>query len=798
MVGKSLWIVGPSLSGKTSYLIQQFEQSVQSESNGVKVGKNIWRPSVLLFAPTSDRRQQLADQISLHNKHQYPVNATTPLGFFQNEVILFWPLLISRLNLKPQFPVRLRPETEQELATQLWRSQLDSGELRWSGTNEYRLVRRMLDLMQLAAVSGTPTEEIPLMLEQGLMDRGSPEFWDLVGEQLLRWRQWCLERGFLTYGIVAELYWRYLLDDPVYQHHLLSRFDRLLADDVDEYPSIAGDLFEVLLDRGVSGAFTYNLDGQVRSGLGADPGYLARLGDSRPDMTQVILPEDGISEGSLPDSLRPSLHQWVLAVTNPESRPWLDGRELENQVFSLQTVSRIELLQETAAAIASLVKTEMVAPEDIAAIAPGLDEIARYTMIQTLNNLGVPVNSLNDQRRLVHSPMIRALLTLLALVYPGLGRLVDRDAIAELLTILSQQEIISRPPSPVGGLAEVGAFRETPLQDETFWEDTLPKSKHIWDISGGEVSQFNSAVNSPFNSAVNSAVNSAFNSPFEYRIDPVRAGLLTDYCYAPDPVNPQLLKVDSFPRWDRLGYRATMAYQEIVAWIEQKRDFIRNASRTQIQKADQGDKGDRGGIAPTPIHILNEAIQKFLSPVNHLSGDRLSALREFMETASHYWEVNQRLGRLDIQAGGNANAPDYVIVGQFIQLLRQGTVTANPFPVSAIASPSRGVTLATIFQYRSAKLSHRYHFWLDAGSPLWLSGGAATLFGSPLFLRQWSGRPWTLADEEKAAEERLERILNDLLSRVRDRLYLCHSQLSTNGQEQTGPLLSWVNAAIEV
>jgi len=380
--------------------------------------------------------------------------------------------------------------------------------------------------------------------------------------------------------------------------------------------------------------------------------------------------------------------------------------------------------------------------------------------------------------------MIRALLTLLALVYPGLGRLVDRDAIAELLTILSQQEIISRPPSPVGGLPEVGAFPDTSLQDETFWEDTLPKSKNIWDISGGEFSQFNSAFNS------------AFNSPFEYRIDPVRAGLLTDYCYAPDPVNPQLLAVDSFPRWDRLGYRATMAYQEIVAWIEQKRDLIRNASRIQIQGRGSRAIGER--IAPTPIHILNEAIQKFLSPVNHLSGDRLSALREFMETASHYWEVNQRLRQLYIQEGGTANAPDHVIVGQFIQLLRQGTVTANPFPVSAIASPSCGVTLATIFQYRSAKLSHRYHFWLDAGSPLWLSGGAATLFGSPLFLRQWSGRPWTVADEEKAGEERLERILNDLLSRVRDRLYLCHSQLSTSGQEQTGPLLSWVNAAIEV
>lgn len=778
MVGKSLWIVGPSQSGKTSLLIQEFNQSVKSDSLGIKVDKNIWRPAVLLFAPTSDRRHQLAASQLLHNQHQYPVYATTPLGFFQDEVILFWPLLISRLNLKPQFPVRLRPETEQELATRLWRSLLDSGQLRWSGVSEYRLVRRMLDLMQLAAVSGTPIEEIPQLLEHGLMDPKSPELWHLMGEQLLLWRQWCWERGFLTYAIAAELYWRYLLDNPVYQDYLFSRFDRLLADDVDEYPSIAGDLFKVLLDRGVSGVFTYNLDGQVRLGLGADPGYLARLG-KRPDMTQVSLGHVSqqfakSTSGLWSKSLRPTLKNWVLAVTNPNPSPWLDRREVENQVFSIQTISRIELFQETAAAIAAVIKTGTVAAEDIALIAPGLDEIARYTMIQTLNSLGVPVNSLNDQRGLIHLPMIRALLTLLALVYPGLGRLLDRDAIAELLTILSQQETINRPPF----LPEI--FDQTSLENEISGQDSSDDLNHSGDIPisifNGKPAQFDALVDT-------------LHPPCEYRIDPVRAGLLTDYCYVPDPVNPRLLDPKSFPRWDRLGYRATMAYQEIVAWIAEKRSLIEKSWKT---------KSDHGGFALTPAHILNEAIQKFLSPVNHLPGDRLSALREFMETASHYWQVNQRLRRLDLQDKGTADTPDHVIVGQFIQLLRRGTVTANPFPPGAIATPSRGVTLATIFQYRSAKLSHRYHFWLDAGSPLWLSGGAASLFGSPLFLRQWTGRPWTVAEEQQAAEARLERILNDLLSRVSDRLYLCHSQLSTSGQEQTGPLLSWVNAAIEV
>jgi hypothetical protein len=47
-----------------------------------------------------------------------------------------------------------------------------------------------------------------------------------------------------------------------------------------------------------------------------------------------------------------------------------------------------------------------------------------------------------------------------------------------------------------------------------------------------------------------------------------------------------------------------------------------------------------------------------------------------------------------------------------------------------------------------------------------------------------------------ADQERLQRILQDLLGRVGERVYLCHSDLAVNGQEQTGPLLSLVNASV--
>lgn len=176
----SLWITGPSRSGKTTRLIKQFCNWVLSETNskesyytknqGRKNSENIPRrlylhqtePGVLVLAANNENRQYLADKIVTATEGKYPVRCKTPLGFIQDEVILFWPLLIELLKLKAQFPVRLRPETEQELATKLWRSQLDEGTLRRAGENEYRLVRRILDLLQLGAYSGVACENLTM------------------------------------------------------------------------------------------------------------------------------------------------------------------------------------------------------------------------------------------------------------------------------------------------------------------------------------------------------------------------------------------------------------------------------------------------------------------------------------------------------------------------------------------------------------------------------------------------------------------------------------------------------------
>jgi hypothetical protein len=737
VLSHSVWIVGPSRSGKTALLVEQFVRWMQNENNNYesfytknfrpknsdRISKRLYldqtEAAVLVLAANDDNRRQLADKIMTVTLGKYPVRCKTPLGFFQEEVILFWPLLIQSLKLKAQFPVRLRPETEQELATKLWRPQLDEETLRRAGTNEYRFVRRILDLLQLAAYSGTPTEDIGKILTTALAQQENvislePEF---LASLLLDWRNWCLERGLLSYGIITELYSQYLLPDPHYQQQLAKRYQGVLADDAQDYPAIAHRLFELLLDGGTVGAFSYNPDGIVRLGLGADPNHMQELTERCQVKTLTASPFN-----SLADILATPM---VELLTEP-----MTLLSLPEVVQSIQTTSRAQLLRQTAEVIAKAVKQGQVEPDQVAVIAPGLDAIARYTLTEILTKQGIPVESLNDQRPLIASPVIRALLTVLALVYPGLGRLVDRDAVAQMLVVLSRGD---------RGVGE--------------WESGR--------VEEGE-----------------SGRQKNFSFPPSSHIDPVRAGLIADYCFQPHPERPNLLPVTAFDRWDRLGYAATTAYSEILQWLEEQR------SQQELR------------LIPSPISLLDRTIQRFLWDGSNLPYDQLAALRELLETAQHYWEIDARLRQIPHLDRGE-DLPQNTIA-EFIQLLQRGTITANPYPVHPIGLTTKSISLATIFQYRSSRRSHRWHFWLDVGSPLWAKGGAATLFGAPFFLRERLGEPWTPEDEQLAEEQRLRRILADLLARVSERVYLCHSDLAVNGQEQLGPLLPLVNACVSV
>ncbi|EDX83946.1 hypothetical protein S7335_1643 [Synechococcus sp. PCC 7335] len=700
------WIFGETRSGKTQQLIRFAQQ----------VGAQPQQP-LLVFGANGDNRIALAGRLIDDLGDRVAMLTSTPAGFIQDEIILFWPLLVQALGLQAQFPLKLRPENEQVLATELWRTQLDSGELAVDGWRESRLVRRSLDFLLLASQGCIPIEEIADILKAGMPGSLAPAaLWDSVGAALIRWQSWCLQRGLLTYGIMSALYWRYLLPMEQYQHQLRSRFKGVLADDVDEYPTIMSALLSVFLEADCPCLFTFNPQGKVRLGLGADPAELLTLSAR-------------CEQISLDSPVKDSLGKWGNRVAEWVADP-LAIPALPDEITLLQATSRGQMLRITAEAITLAIESGQVQPDEIAVIAPGLDSIGRYSLIEILSSRGIGIESLNDQRPLVSSPMVRSLLALLALIYPGLGRLVDRDAIAEMLVVLSQH------PS------------STPLV----------------------------AHSSTSSTSLRSAPDTWFDL---VAIDPVRAELIVDNCFVPDIENPHLLPAETFSRWDRLGHQSVNAYNRILNWID---------SQKQLRQQ---------RLTLKPVITIDRIVQDFLWRGTHLPADQLATLRELMETAQYFWEVEDRLNLVDGAWGtteSSAASHRLSDVGRFIQLIQKGTVSANPYPVNPRALGQRGVTLSTIYQYRAQRLNHRWQFWLDAGSPLWGSS-AGELFGAPLFLQNWPGKPITLAEIEAANEAYLSRTLHDLLGRAQERVLLCHSELALTGQEQMGPLISLVGAA---
>ncbi|MEA5447493.1 hypothetical protein VB780_02855 [Leptolyngbya sp. CCNP1308] len=687
MANSPHWLEGVTGSGKTAWLLEQLRPDAAAP---LELGQ-----SHLIFAANGDNRLRLAARIG-DVAPGVAVVTTTPNGFIQDEVTLFWPLLVAELGLSPQFPLRLRPENEQELTASHWRQQILDGTLTVEGWLEAQTVRRSLDFLQLAAAGGIPAEDLPVLLPEGIPPGFAPEtVWRAIGQALVDWRDWCLARGLLTYGVMTELYWRHLLPHPLYREKLLARYGGLFADDLDEYPAIAAQWLQVFINAGRPVAMTWNRHGKVRMGLGADPDALEQMRDQC-QVTEQTTP----ATNALAYPWGDQVVAWVMdPLALPEPLACFE---------TLQTVSRGELLRKTAERVVKAVNQGQVAPQEIAIIGPGLDAIARYTLAEILSDRGLPVASLSDQRPVIHSPLVRSLLTLLTFVYPGLGRLASAEEVAEMLVVLSQI-----PQAP-----EIGPWFEA------------------------------------------------------VQIDPVRAELLVDHCFEPSLEQPELLPVERFDRWDRLGYKATEAYSRLRQWIEQQRQ--------QRQQR----------LTPGVISVLDRAIQAFYWGGSHLPADQLAALRELMETAQHYWAVEDRLRQVAPMLDQKSTVTLKNSLERFILLLRQGTVTANPYPVES----AQVITIATVYQYRLQRLRHRWHFWIDAGSPRWLAGTDNLLFGYPLFLGSYRGRPWTTEDIETLHRDRPERIVRDLLGRVSDRVVLCHSELAVSGQEQIGPLLTLVTA----
>ncbi|MFQ3680160.1 MAG: hypothetical protein SNJ60_06610, partial [Pseudanabaenaceae cyanobacterium] len=510
----AVWVEGPCRSGKTAALVAQYGSWVQTFPQRRPRDPHGEAQRVLVWAADGRQRQRLDERLLRATGGTYPPTVVTAQGFLRTEVELFWPLLAQNLPVVKNFPLNLRVELELELARELWEPLLP--ELAMPGVTAEQWPRRLLDLYHLTALAGLPLTELPGRLQQGF---GEEIPATAIATALSQWRDYCWREGLLTYGIVAELYGQHLWPHAYYQRKLRERFAYLLADDVDEYPALLATVAAGLLANGLPALLTFNPHGAARLGLGADPAAWEAL---RPQCQVQVL------EAS------PGLTPAIPAVLASLDSAY--GPDLPPAILELEAPTRGKLLRQTAQAIAEILATGTLAPEDVAIVAPGLDSLAAYAIVEILGHRGFTVIPLDEQRPLWLVPPVRALIALMALVYPGLGHILSRDRVAEMLAVL------------------------------------VPT------------------------------------------IDPVRAGLLADRAYRPDPDRPELVAGDSFAEWYRLGYAVYTAYEDLRAWL-------------QSQKT-----------SDPPLLFFDRAIRQWLLPrYGDFASRRL--LQELLETTHHYWQM---------------------------------------------------------------------------------------------------------------------------------------------------------------
>ena len=667
-----LWIEGNSCSGKTNRLAEITNEIIEKTPFPQK-------PLILCFNQAT--KKIFANVLLAKNVNSYQQKIRTPAGLMIEDVFLFYPLICQKLQIKFTLPIRLLSETEQELATQLWHDDLTPELLTIFG-GEYNCVRRILDFIQLAGTGTIGLEEITQRLysSQIISDATVAQ---TIAQLIVKWREWCLDKGLLSYGLIYELYWRYLLTSIEYQSYLGKNYTGIFADDVDNFPAVMVNLAQVFLTNDKIAVFTYNPQGKVRLGFNADPDYWQTKIKSicrYENLTKLPV------KSLVNTSYQPIIN--LIKYNNFKSNKFDD-------LASIQTNSRGDLLTTTIDFIAQSIASGKIKANEIAIIAAGLDEVARYSLSSSLDSHNIKSKFVHEQRPLISSPLVRSILTLLCFLYSDLGRLIALDMVVQMLVILSA-----------------------------------------------------------------------------HKIDLVRAGLLVDYCYYPDLKSPMLSEVEKFSRWDRLNVPSLEAYNQIRDWIITQKTAIQTEKKSFLV-------------------VVDEIIASFFGDCSLLNHTQISHLRGFTETVAHFWQVQQKLGNHNIQD----------ILTQLINLLIKGTITANPLPVVdrlfasdnstennlTIIPESDCVTIANIYQYRTNHLQHRWHFWLDVGSNFWSQ--SSHLFASELFLQEWETNTSIVEKQTELDNQLLPRIVYDLLARVNNKVFLCHSNLTTNGSEQTGKLL---------
>jgi hypothetical protein len=346
----------------------------------------------------------------------------------QEMVSLFWPLVARPSGFAQAYrpPTFLSYDLAQLLMWQVLTPMLEEGAFAGLRLRPQQIVSQLLDTLNRAALNG-------LTLEQA----SSRQLSNWAGEQdhirhlhdattaARRFRRLCLDNGMLDLSLVVQVFDTQLVKHPEFHRYFSERYRHLLVDNVEEQTPAGQNFVTSLMSATQTTAIAYDSGGGYKRFLAADPTGANQFRDRCAHTFEF---EESFTAST------PLIHLSNL-VENYLMNKHQPAAEAKQAIISVVGGRyRREMVAGLAELLVDLLN-EGVATHEIAIIAPYLDGALRYSLAQTLKEVGIPYRFLRRRSSPREEPRIRAWLTWLALAHPDWGVHPATFDVAEALTL---------------------------------------------------------------------------------------------------------------------------------------------------------------------------------------------------------------------------------------------------------------------------------------------------------------------------------------------------------------------------
>ncbi|TVR22834.1 MAG: hypothetical protein EA396_05455 [Anaerolineaceae bacterium] len=339
---------------------------------------------------------------------------TTFGSIAKRAVELFWPLVPDDYGFgQPhEKPVFLTLETAQYFMARVAGPEIDkNGYFDTITIERNRLYSQIIDNLNKAAViDGIHYTQIAGRLKSAWIGNDDQKrMYDDVQTCANLFRDYCLRYNLLDFSLQVEVF-KVLWRSDVVRAWVFDSARYIIADNTEEDTPLAHDVLAQMVTHAESALLIYDEDAGYRQFLGADD--LHALEILRPTCaTEITLTESHVNSAEVAD-LGAALAASLDHPAPPSTGAGADALHYEAFRYHPQ------MIDGAVAEVVRLVHDEGVHPAEIVILSAYVSDALRFSVMNRLEDAGVPVRSHRPSRPLRQEPATRTLLTLARLAHP--------------------------------------------------------------------------------------------------------------------------------------------------------------------------------------------------------------------------------------------------------------------------------------------------------------------------------------------------------------------------------------------